>query len=271
VGAVSGNVVVESAPGEAGTPLEVGAVVAPGQWVHLGTDARVTVNFEDGAVMDVAGPALFRMTVVSDYSRTIDLVNGTVNRFDAKDITTGLRTPFDTYVVLRESSGFAKVESTPDSWVITYSLWSGNEAKVVDERRLLALDADRPIVIERPKGAGAGMTEEPGATVGETETIVLGVHTIEYTPKAGFLVEPTDAGGVRLTSKVATGQFGVVTVDGQKTFYLAPEDVIEFDADGNIVRYTGIVHVYAALDLRGIYDEAVADPSDASPIGTRTR
>jgi hypothetical protein len=261
VTAASGDITV--VPG--GKTLAAGDQVNQGDTITLGAGANMTVTFADGATMDVVGPASFRMTTIEDVARTVDLIYGSVNRLEAKDVVIGIRTPYDSFVAAQNSTIAASVSASPDGAKITYFLLEGENAKVVDGQQLTVMSKDSPVVVNRPKEGGA--TPLPGA--GESAKLELGSHLVEVFPKDGFGFEQLPGGGVKITR---TGEgFGLVNVDENTSFYLAPGDYVQFDASGNVTAHNGIVHVYAPLDYMGLYDEPIKGPASASFTGTKTK
>jgi hypothetical protein len=250
------------------TPLAAGDTLVEGTGITLAADAQATITFADGSAMDVSGPAILKLVRMTPYMRRVDLSSGRINRLDVGEITTGVHTPWESFVALQNGS----VSVDVDGYKVTYTLMEGDDAKVVDvseeSRGLTQLTTDEPIVIERTGVPGVGAM--PSAE-GDPDSLVLqvGARTVTLTPKDGFLVDATPTGGVRITCVLPEGQFGTVRIGEDLTFYLAKDDVIELDAGGNVVRSDAIVHSYAALDIRGIYDEAIANPGDSSPIRIR--
>ena len=264
VTAVEGNVTLAD-----GERVTEGATLAEGARIRLAEGARLSVRFvEDGATMDLTGPAEIVLVELAEVARTISLLDGRMNRFVAEDVTTAIETPFRTRVAVRNGTVAVEVDESNAGDRVTFKLYEGTDAKVDDDGRIRALGTDEPIVITRPRGVRAPTIETARPIVeGVSKDLKIGVHTITITPEHGFTVQPTPGGGVLITSILPEGQFGQVSIDRETNFYLSNGEFIEFDANGNVVRHNAIVHVYAALDRRALYDEAVADPSDASPIG----
>jgi hypothetical protein len=259
------NVTGDAMAGDA--PLAAGDTLAEGTGIMLAENAQATITFADGSAMDVSGPAILKLVRMSPYMRRVDLSSGRINRLDVGEVTTGVHTPWESFVAVQNGS----VSVNVDGYTTTYQLFEGADAKVVDvseeSRGLTTLTTDAPVVIER-SGAPGGAMSLPGGD-GDSLTLQVGSRTVTCTPKDGFLVDATPTGGVRLTCVLPEGQFGTVRIGEDLTFYLAEDDVIELDAGGNVVSSDAIVHSYAALDIRGIYDEAIANPGDSSPIRIR--
>lgn len=258
--AATGDITVE--PG--GRTLAAGEQVEQGETVTLGAGAKLTLTFEDGATMDVVGPASFRMTTVSDTARTVDLIYGTVNRLVAKDVVIGIRTPYDTFVAAQNSTVFAGIAQSPDGAKVTYMLLEGENAKVVDGQQLTVMTQDAPVVVNRMQGGGTAL---PGTD--ETAKFNLGDHVVRVYPSGGFTVEEMPGGGMKITR---SGEgFGLVSVDDDTSYYLAEGEFVQFDSAGNTTAMNGIIHVYSPLDRMGLYWEPIQGPASASFTGTKVK
>lgn len=256
----TGDITVE--PG--GRTLAAGEQVEEGETVTLGAGANLTLTFEDGATMDVVGPASFRMTTVADTARTVDLIYGTVNRLEAKDVVVGIRTPYDTFVAARNSAVFAGISNSPSGAKVTYMLLEGENAKVVDGQQLTVMTADAPVVIDRMQGGGTAL---PGTDEGAR--FEVGGHVVQVFPSDGFSMEQLPGGGLKITR---TGEgFGMVSVDDDTSFYLAEGQFVQLDSAGNTTAMNGIIHVYAPLDRMGLYWEPIKGPASASFTGTKVK
>jgi len=262
--AVSGDVMLGDAEGA--RLLAAGETLPEGSLVNLGEGVEVTVTFADGAVMDVMGPARFTLIHMTPYMRRVDLASGRINQFVIGEITTGIHTPYETFVAVQ--NGTIGVNVRPGE--VTYNLYEGGDAKVVDlaegSRGLTVLTPDTPYVVTRAPAGDAVITAGAAAADGNSRVIRVGSRTVRLTPADGFDVTSTPTGGVTLTCVVPEGEFGTVQLGLSTVFYLASGDVLELDAGGNVVRSTAIIHSLAALDIRGVYDEAIANPGDSSPI-----
>jgi hypothetical protein len=189
-----------------------------------------------------------------------------------KEITTGITTPLDAFVAVQNGEIYVEVGSTDAADRAVFKLFAGDGAKVVQGGEASVMGIDKPVVVERKrdmpvvtKPVAAPMMDSRGNAL----VLTIGRHKVFIQPKDGARVEATSNEGTKITSIVAGGEYLVLTIDGDQTIYLATDDYIEFDKEGVVVRLNGISHVYAALDIRGIYDEAVADPADASFTGTK--
>lgn len=251
-----------------GTPLGVGAALAQGDTVVIGTGSTLTLEFDDGSQIDVVGPARFVLSLVSSYARTIDLLEGTIERAVIGDITTGIRTPGGPFLALRNSTGRATV--TPlagDQVQAVFELLEGSDAKVGREG-----GTAYSIDIGQPESFVSSLTPASGgegSTSGEGGEYKVGPHTIEVDPEGGFLVEPQPDGGLKITSTVPEGEFGMVTIDGKTRIFMARGETVQFSGAGMVVGTTGIVHVTSdlAVEPSQNFDDPVGDPADSSFTG----
>lgn len=269
VTALSGVAAIE--PG--GVTLAEGDVLQQMEEVTLADGATMTVEFADGSFFELTGPARFRLTELTSQFRTIDLVSGTMNRLVVHEVTTGVRTPYDTFVAAQNKEGGSAVlsveilETEDGGHQVVYNLLEGGDAKAVDMENgaIEALLVGAPFMIDRPYGWGGARPGGPDTTTAPDD-FKIGEHRVIVTTDGGFSAEETPDGGLRL---VRTGAgFGGVTVDGDTTFYLDEGGSIVFDANGNVLSHDGIIHVYSPLNYMGLYDDPIDGPATASPTGT---
>ena len=262
--AVSGEATLGD--GEGAQPLAAGETLAEGSEVNLGDGVEATVTFSDGAVMSLTGPATFTLVKMDAYMRRVDLSEGRINQFEIKEITTGIHTPYETFVAVQNGTIGVNVQRGE----VTYNLFDGADAKVVDlaegSQGLTVLTPDTPYVVTRDAPADAPAMGVTTAADPNSRVIKVGPRSVRLTPGDGFDVVSTPTGGVTLTCIVPEGEFGTVQLGLATVMYLASGDVLELDAGANVLRSNAIVHSLAALDIRGVYDEAIANPGDSSPI-----
>ena len=278
VGELSGQATYLSGGKGEPKPLAKGDTLAKGDEVTLGDGAKMKVTLPEGAYVEVVGPARFRLLVVSEFAWTVSLESGTIEHLVAIDSFVGVSTPAEVYVAVQRTGDVTvSVESTDAADTITVTLNDGN-AKVVQRSNggeASDLVQGEPFVLRSEKAKAETEAEEPAPrTLPRTPdkpvvgaTIRIGDHLVRVVPKDAFTIAPTPGGGWIMTCKVPEGEFGQITLDNDVNFFLSRGEFMEFNSQGVVVGHTGIVHVYAALDIRGIYDEAVANPSDASFVG----
>jgi len=267
--AVSGEATLGD--GDGSRILAAGETLSEGSLVVLGEGVEATVTFSDGAVMDVTGPARFTLVQMDAFMRRVDLAEGRINQFEIKEITTGIHTPYETFVAVQ--NGSVGVNVRPGE--VTYNLYEGEDAKVVDLNEgsqgygLTVLTPNTPYVVTRDAPGDAPAMRISAAGDSNSRVIRVGPRTVRLTPADGFDIVSTPTGGVTLTCTVPEGEFGTVQLGLTTVMYLASGDVLELDAGGNVLRSNAIIHSLAALDIRGVYDEAIANPGDSSPIRVR--
>jgi hypothetical protein len=253
-------------------PLLVGGVVNQGETVTLEAGAELTLDFPDGSSMDVAGPASFKATLLTDAARTIDLLYGSINRLVVKDIVTGIRTPFGSFVAAQNATVFVGIGETPDNYRSTFMLLEGEGANVVNGNQLMILTKDRPITLDTarepaPLEPTAGSGE--ASTTGDSAQLKIGDHTFLITPKDGFTIEPRPDGGFRI---VRTGEgTGLINVDDTTQFYMFQGDFMDIGPAGNVEIQSGVIHIYSPLDREGLYNEPISSPAAASATGTKVK
>src|SRR5207244_253595 len=98
-----------------------------------------------------------------------------------------------------------------------------------------------------------------------TVKIVLGIRSIVYRPARSFKRTETASGGVLLCFQGMADDFGVVEVGRDTILFLAGGECVEFDANGYVVNFNGISHLYHPLSDAVFYDEPVENAAEASP------
>jgi hypothetical protein len=102
--------------------------------------------------------------------------------------------------------------------------------------------------------------------------ITNGVKPIVFYPASKFdRRRSADGSGFILTFYGGEDEWGVVEIGRETTLFLANGESVEFDADGNVVRFNGIAHEYRPL-FDAIYSaDPIRDATDASPTLTHHR
>jgi hypothetical protein len=148
----------------------------------------------------------------------------------------------------------------------TFKLFEGTGAKVgIQGGDARVLSDDQPAVFDLAVSGPAPLAPTP-AVVG-SDKFALSGHVIEFYPSGGFRIEAGADGGQKLTSTVPEGSWGVVTVDGETSFYLASGESVAFTAAGAAESHNGVVHVYPTLDHHSLFFDVVRDPADSSYAG----
>jgi hypothetical protein len=275
VKAVTGE--VTSRMGDEGAPktMSEGDPLLEGDIVEVPEGGTLTVSFHDGSEMDVVGPARFKMQLLADNARTIQLHYGEISRFEVKDVTTGITTPLDTFVALWNGTVSVKVDSVPGKNRAVFNLLDGENAKVVEGRTPKVLTKGTPHMVtqDRPgEGGGEPMGVAPGA-IDRTKQgkYQIGVNTVNIPGMEGYKVVQTPGGGLKITS-IMKGGFGTITINQDRIIYLAPGQSIELDSNGAVVQSDGITHDgFFILTRRGVSVDPFTDVSQQSYTGTRLK
>ena len=250
--AVSGEAMLGSGAGA--QPLAAGETLAEGSEVNLGDGVEATVTFSDGAVMSLTGPATFTLVKMDAYMRRVDLSEGRINQFEIKEITTGIHTPYETFVAVQNGTIGVNVQRGE----VTYNLFDGADAKVVDlaegSQGLTVLTPDTPYVVTRDAPADAPVMGAAAAGDPNSRVIKVGPRSVRLTPGDGFEVVSTPTGGVTLTCIVPEGEFGTVQLGlatvGASTAAVGPTRVAGPHLTGaRVARGRGVVvgaHISAA-------------------------
>ncbi len=107
--------------------------------------------------------------------------------------------------------------------------------------------------------------------VTEGSYLVLPDTFIEYFPKGGMRVEMTAGGGRKFTSTASEGEYSMVVIDEDTTFYLAAGESVTFGSDGMVLSHNGVVHVYSPLSRSAFYYDPVRDPAGSSFTGSAVK
>src|SRR6185295_6644376 len=95
--------------------------------------------------------------------------------------------------------------------------------------------------------------------------ITNGTKSIAFHPASKMTRERTEAGGFRICMQGGDDEFGVVEIGLETTLFLAKDQCVEFDANGNVINFNGVSHEYRPL-MDAIYDaDPIQDATDASP------
>jgi hypothetical protein len=270
VASFSGKGVWQS--GEEG-PVEVlmeGATLSQGDTVSIGSGSNITLEFADGALMDVTGPSRLTLELVADYARTVRLTEGTVNRLVVKEVTTGIVTPGGAFAVTQNGTIFARAErgGTDGSVRSTFKLFEGDTAKTgIKGGAVSIMTTDKPVVFDLAGPRPTPTVVAAPRPSGDGPKIELGIHDIEYFPAGGVTVEVTPGGGRKLTSTAPEGEYSIIIIDEDTTFYLAAGESVSFNANGAVENHNGVVHVYAPLSITAFWFDPVRDPAGSSFTG----
>jgi hypothetical protein len=222
--------------------------------------------------MDVTGPARFEFELVADYARTVILHEGTIDRLDVKEVTTGIVTPGGAFAAAQNGSVFAQAEPGQGGQMrTTFKLLGGTAKTGVRGGSVQVMTMDSPVVfdLEVPGSAPSPRSEPP--VPGDGKVIQLGIHDITVYPPSGVAVEETAGGGRKFTSMVAEGDYAMVVIDDDTTLYLAPGETAVLGSDGFVQKSDGVVHLYQPLSVSAFWYDPVRDPAGSSFTGNAIR
>jgi hypothetical protein len=142
----------ESLGAQAGSVvLTPGMIFAVPQDIEVADGVRLTIGFPDDARLLVVGPAKFSITESSDAMRTVWLESGAIDRFEVKDVTTGVKTAEDLFAAAKDATISVSLEEVEGVRRTTFLLVGGNDVRVVHGGTVQALTLAEPIVVERPR------------------------------------------------------------------------------------------------------------------------
>lgn len=248
--------------------LENGATLSQGDTVSLGTGAMMTLEFADGSVAAIVGPARFGLDLVADYARTIHLYEGTITRLEVKEVTTGIVTPGGAFVAAQNGAVFARAEpGSGDQMRTTFKLIHGSAKTGIRGGSVQVMTMQSPVVFDLEVPGTAPTPRGAPPARGDGKMIELGLHDITYYPAGGVTIEETADGGRKFTSTVPEGDYAMVIVDEDTTLYLGRGETALLSGDGFIVRSSGVVHLYAPLSITAFWYDPVRDPAGSSFTG----
>lgn len=250
-----------------------------GDVVRVPTDGRMTVEFGDGASIALVGPATMLFGPMGGQGRRVVLVSGAAPEVVVRGIALEVQapSPYDASVVLQNAVGAARVNPGDR---VTFQKLEGSYAKVWRAGQSEDLGANqwnlnvRDGVVSSMPRAAAGRTEQPAGTRSSMSEQPIGNDgvklrlagkTIIFHPAKSFSRETTADGGLRLCFQGGGEDWGVVEIGLETTLFLAAGQCVEFDANGNVVRFDGIAHVYRPLLDAYLTDEPIENATDASP------
>ena len=266
----TGQGVIESADG-AVLPLVEASTLSQGDTVSIGSGSTMTLTFADGSTMEVSGPARIELELVADYARTVRLHEGTITRLEVKEVTTGIVTPGGAFVAAQFGTVFARAEPGPDGQMrTTFNLIEGTAKTGIKGGDASVLAMGKPVVYDL-RMQGASTTPRGPTQPGDGRVVELGMHNITYYPPAAVGVETTADGGKVFTSTAPEGEYAMVVIDEDTTFYLASGESVSFGPDGSVGRSDGSVHMYSPLSVSSFFFDPVRDPAGSSFTGNAVR
>jgi hypothetical protein len=245
-----------------------GSTLSQGDIVSIATGAMMTLEFADGSVAAIVGPARFGLDLVADYARTIQLYEGTITRLEVKEVTTGIVTPGGAFVAAQNGAVFARAEPGASGQMrTTFKLIHGSAKSGIRGGDVQVMNMNSPVVFDMEVPGAAPSPRGTPPARGDGKAIQLGLHEITYYPSGGVTVETTADGGRTFTSTVPEGDYAMVIVDDDTTLYLGRGEAAFLSGDGFIVRSEGVVHIYAPLSITAFWYDPVRDPAGSSFTG----
>ena len=249
-----------------------------GDIVRVPSDGRLTVEFADGASLTLIGPAALRFGQMDQNGRRVVLGSGVISEAVVRGVALEIQAPdpYDTSFVLQNSRGFARV-NPGDS--VVFQKYEGNFAKVWRGGKYSELGEVAWSLNVRDGTVASGLKRSPasaGSAAGRNDPLKeeqlendmvrvhLGLKTITFRPASCFKRQRTAEGGFLLTYQCEDG-FGSVIIGRDTTLFVANGQSVEFDANGDVIRFDGISHIYHPLTDPVFYDEPIENAADASP------
>jgi hypothetical protein len=264
VASVAGRATVER--GGDVSRVNAATVFEAGDVVRVASGSRLTIRFTDAATMALAGPAEVQFLELNPDAHRVMLRSGIVTESYGRGVASEIQTPYDASLVLQNATGFANVR--PGDRVV-FQKTDGDLAQVYHQGRLQGLSGGWNLNVrsgDPATGAVAGMATRTA----NMRRFTLNNREIAFGPPEDFTVVTNADGGVRLTYN--GDDFGVVKVGPHSTiFFLSNGESIEFDANGNVISFNGISHIYHPLTDVIFYDEPVENAADASISGPGRR
>ncbi len=259
--------------------------------VRVESNARLTIEFADGASITMIGPATLVLGQMNAAGRRVELVSGVVTEASVRGIALEIQAPDpnDCSLVLQNARAQARVN--PNDKIVFHKLegvyakaWrNGHDTDLgdapwqLDVRR--GTTSPEPPPPPRSSGTpgdrgqgGAGRQPFIEKSMDADHAVITnGVKAIVFHPASKFTRERTTDGGFRICFQGTADEFGEVEIGRETTIFLGQGQCIEFDGDGNVVRTDGIVHEYRPL-FDALYSaDPISDATDASPTLTHHR
>jgi hypothetical protein len=290
--AVGGAVEVAKARSTAGTstvsrdgqssPVSGTTQFQEGDVLRVPSDAdRLTVEFSDGSSMSLVGPATLRFGEMSASGRRVVLASGVITEATARGVALEIQAPqpYDASMVLQNSRGFARINPGDR---VKFQKLEGNFAKVWSGGQFIDLGdtawemnvrSDAAVANPTPRRPSRAASNSSGQSPfieveplpNDTARMTNGSKSVSFHPASKFTRERTDGNGVRLCYQGGDAEFGVVEIGINTTLFLADGECVEFDANGDVIRFEGIAHVYHPLTDALMFDEPIENAIDASP------
>jgi hypothetical protein len=261
--AISGRVTANK-----GTRVGPETQLKQGDSIDVASGGRLTLAFEDGCQLDIAGPAKLELTEIAEGGRRIKLVAGVITQAYVRGVALEIQTDYDASLVLQNATASARVapgdrltfSRRDGAWLKVYEVAPGG-LKSQDLKTEWSKSLRAPGAKPGPKAPAAG-----GAN---GVAFKLGNRAIHYQPSSAFTKEDLEGGGSRLTYN--GDDYGRVDIGIGTVLFLGNGDSVVFDASGHVTRFDGMAHMYHPIDEFSWYEEPIENASDASVAYPRQR
>lgn len=253
-----------------------------GDIVRVPTDGRLTIEFADGASLAMVGPAGLRFGPMDPkVGRRVVLGSGVITEASIRGIAIEIQapTPYDCSMVLQNARAFARVN--PGESVQFQKLegvyakaYLGDKPTDLGQNAWLYNVRDGAVAMGglppgRDARAGGPIKEEILAD--GSARMLIGGRWIVFRPQASFRREKTARGGLLLCFDGGEDEWGTVDVGRETTLYLARGNCVEFDANGDVVRFDGVAHLYEPIFDTIMEHDPIENAVDASPSYSKKR
>jgi hypothetical protein len=257
--AISGRVTVNK-----GARVGPDTQLKQGDSIEVASGARITIAFEDGCQLDVAGPAKLELTEIGEGGRKVKLVSGMITQAFVRGIALGIMTDYGAELVLQNATAAARVAPGDR---LTFSRRDGSYLKVYEGTASQDLKTEWSKSLRAP---GAKPARKPGAkTATKWARFTLGNRAITYQPASAFTKEDLEGGGTKLTYN--GDDYGRVDIGIGTVLFLGNGESVVLDGTGHVTRFDGVAHVYHPIDEFSWYEEPIENVSDASVAYPRGR
>ncbi len=252
-----------------------------GDIVRVPSDGRLTIEFGDGASLAMVGPAGLRFGPMNPLGRRVVLGSGVITEATVLGIAVEIQAPnpYDCSLVLQNARAFARVN--PGESVQFQKLegvyakaYLGNTPTDLGQSPWLLNARDGSVAMGTPpqgRETGPRGALKETALANDGVRVIVGGRAIVFMPAKSFKRETTARGGYLLCFNGADGEWGTVDAGRENTFFLASGNCVEFDANGDVIRFDGVMHIYEPLFDSVYTHDPIENAIDASPSYSKKR
>lgn len=239
-----------------------------GDQISVSPGARMTIRLPDGAELDLVGPAQLEILQLHPEGNRVKLVSGYISSAYVKGVALEIQTPYGPSLVLQNSTARARV--APGDKVLFQRI-EGSYLKVYENINATSLKSEDLTTTwtKSLRGSSAAPVEGDDPLADDSARIKLGERYVTYSPASQFSKEDRAEGVTRLTYN--GDGYGRVDVGIGTVLFVAPGEFVDFDANGDVVGFSGISHIYHPIDEFAFYDEPIENAADASIADPRRR